>query len=239
MMDLTEKTANINRHPWELSRSHCIIRQINNHTFTTIADIDAGDRFFTTKLLPFVTDTIYAVDTAYVDTNTKFDGIHCINSISELPELNDNSAIIMMDVLEHVSDDAVFLCVILDKLSSGGTLLITVPAMQFLFSDHDTFLHHYRRYSRKQLLTLLQKSGLIVEKCHYFFFSLFFIRLLTLRKKHIGGIGEWRFSEYHTITRIIRFVLNADFFFCALFARFRIYLPGLSLLAVCKKDAQC
>jgi len=52
------------------------------------------------------------------------------------------------------------------------------------------------------------------------------------------GVDNWHFSENHFLTQIIRIILNVDFRFCAFFARFRIYLPGLSLLAVCKKGEE-
>ncbi|MDR2578426.1 MAG: hypothetical protein LBC70_06420 [Chitinispirillales bacterium] len=120
-------------------------------------------------------------------------------------------------------------------------MLITVPAFQSLFSNHDVFLKHRRRYGRKQLLVLLRSCGLHVEKCHYFYSGLFFARwasLLLTKEKPVEkqtSIGEWRFGEKHVITRIVRAILNIDFRVCAALAKLRIYLPGLSLLAVCRK----
>jgi hypothetical protein len=142
----------------------------------------------------------------------------------------------MMDVLEHVQNDREFLASALNALPDGGNVLVTVPAFQFLFSDHDVFLKHYRRYDRKSLMKLLTDSGLAIEQCHYFYTSLFFARFLLgfFKKKH-NGIGGWRFHERHIITKMIYWALNVDFAMCGLFARFHIYLPGLSLLAVCKK----
>jgi hypothetical protein len=86
----------------------------------------------------------------------------------------------MMDVLEHIEHDAPFLSTVLEKLSPGGMALITVPAMQFLFSDHDAFLKHFRRYNRKQVLSLLGNFDVTVERCHYFYTSLFCARLVSL-----------------------------------------------------------
>jgi hypothetical protein len=147
----------------------------------------------------------------------------------------------MMDVLEHIHDDAYFLAEAIKKLTGGGFVFITVPAFQFLFSAHDVFLKHCRRYNRKQLLALLDAQGLKVERCHYFYASLFFARLAQslLQNKKAAvrhtGIGEWRFSEKHIVTRLIRAVLTIDFYCCAFLSRFHITLPGLSLLAVCRK----
>jgi SAM-dependent methyltransferase len=239
-MDLKEKTPNPNRHPWELSRARCILGLIQQKKLKRFADIGAGDGFFTQKLLMIAPDAAYAVDSEYGDDATCIDGIICLNSISKLPEKSFDG-LILMDVLEHIEDDDAFLKEALDKLVSGGALFMTVPAMQFLFSSHDRFLGHYRRYSRKRLLALLGKNEVEVERCFYFYTALFFFRLASLVKDRLmpekkqTGLGTWRFPEKHLVTRsIIRF-LNTDFFTNSILDKRRIYLPGLSLVAVCRK----
>ena len=213
---------------------------IKKYSLCTAVDIGAGDRFFTSQLASFVSGAIYAVDTGYDEKENSLDGIHCFNNISELPEFC-NGGIILMDVLEHIHDDTSFLKEILEKMPASSFVFITVPAFQFLFSGHDVFLKHYRRYNRMQLLALIKAVNLRVEKCHYFYSSLFFARMISLfirkdKQKRPGGIGEWRFGEKHIITRIISAILNIDFHICAFFANFHIYLPGLSILAVCKNQ---
>jgi hypothetical protein len=143
-----------------------------------------------------------------------------------------------MDVFEHIQNDNAFLQSILEKIPQGGLLFITVPAFQFLFSTHDEFLKHYRRYSRKTLLALLSSNGLYIQKCHYFYASLFLARIVSflLKKKKLSGIGTWRFSEKNIITRFVCAVFNLDFYICAFLARVHVYPPGLSLLAICRKQ---
>jgi SAM-dependent methyltransferase len=241
-MDLKEKTSNINRHPWELSRSRCILSLIRKRPWKRFADIGAGDMFFTRQLLDMDSRTeVYAVDSEYDEELKSVDGIHCLNDISGLPD-GSFDCLVLMDVLEHIEDDDAFLKKLLDKLVVGGSLVITVPAMQFLFSSHDKFLHHYRRYSRKRLLTLLKKNNLKIEKCHYFYTLLFFLRLVSLVKdrllpdKNQTGVGEWKFPKKHIATQCIMRILNIDFFINTLLDKCRIHLPGLSVMAVCKKN---
>jgi hypothetical protein len=243
LMDLIEKMSYGNRHPWELSRTQCISNVVRKHPICTIVDIGAGDCFFMSKLADSVSGHLYAIDTGYTEKTKMLMGgsmIHCFNSISELPELADTA--VLMDVLEHVSNDNVFLKQITERLSADALVVITVPAFQLLFSNHDVFLKHYRRYNRKQLLTLLHSNNLIVEKSHYFYISLFFARLLSLplakRKSTLNksGIGNWNFNEKHILTQAIRVILNIDFKICAFFSRLHINLPGLSLLAICRKQ---
>jgi SAM-dependent methyltransferase len=240
-MDLKEKTSNINRHPWELSRSHCLLNLVRKRQWKRFADIGAGDMFFTRQLLGITSDTaVYAVDSEYEEGMSVVDGIHCLNDISELPAVGFD-CLVLMDVLEHVEDDDAFLKALLDKLLLGGSLVITVPAMQFLFSSHDVFLSHYRRYSRKRLLNLLKNNNLAIEKCHYFYTTLFFLRLVSLLKDRLmpdenqAGIGEWKYSRKHIITRCIMRCLNVDFFVNSILDKCRIHLPGLSVMAVCRK----
>jgi hypothetical protein len=237
-MDLREKMTRSKRHPWELSRARCVLNIIKQYHLSAAADIGAGDRFFTRQLASVIPGAVYAVDTGYAEKAAPVDGIHCLNDIAGLPELT-GGGVILMDVLEHIKNDAVFLQSILEKIPQGGLIFITVPAFQFLFSAHDEFLKHYRRYRRKTLLALLNDQGLYIHQCHYFYTSLFWARAagLLLKKKNLSGIGTWRFAEKNIITRLVCALLNFDFYLCAFLARFRVYPPGLSLLAICRKQA--
>ena len=76
---------------------------------------------------------------------------------------------LMMDVLEHIEDDDAFLAVYVQKAPAGSHLFITVPAFQFLWSGHDIFLEHYRRYSLSRLRGLVTQAGLEIRRAHYFF----------------------------------------------------------------------
>jgi hypothetical protein len=118
-----------------------------------------------------------------------------------------------MDVLEQIEDDAAFIDILLEKIPCGSMILVTVPAFQFLFSSHDVFLKHHRRYNKKELLRLLNHAALHIGKCHYFYASLFVMRAAAsfIQRKQLSGIGSWRFSEKSLVTRLFYAVLNFDF----------------------------
>ncbi|GHV16779.1 hypothetical protein AGMMS49938_17100 [Fibrobacterales bacterium] len=250
-MDLVEKTSNANRHPWELSRAESILSVMAkdiSHS-AKFVDIGAGDRFFTQKLGSIVKGDIYAVDSGY-NENSMIDGIHCLTSVSDLPKIDENSVDIMgrersivtiLDVLEHTEDAVQFLQEIISKVPQNTTFFITVPAFQFLFSAHDTFLKHFRRYNKTALLKVLKENNLKVKKYHYFYCSLFFARLFSRiianKPKEQEGIGGWKFGEKHFITLLIKLILNLDFKCCAFLANLKIFIPGLSLLAVCERES--
>lgn len=73
----------------------------------------------------------------------------------------------LFDILEHVADERPLLGEILRVLRPDGLLIITVPAFQFLWSEHDVALHHYRRYTRKDLIRLLTDAGLRIISASY------------------------------------------------------------------------
>jgi SAM-dependent methyltransferase len=59
-----------------------------------------------------------------------------------------------LDVLEHTPDDRAVVDGFHRLLKPGGVALVTVPAGMALWGDWDVALHHYRRYSRRQLVEL-------------------------------------------------------------------------------------
>ncbi|MDR2130812.1 MAG: class I SAM-dependent methyltransferase [Odoribacteraceae bacterium] len=188
----------------------------------------------------FTDGKIYAADIFFPEEGMMKEGIVCVNDIGKLPE-NELDGVIMMDVLEHVENDRQFLNAVVDKLKNNGTIFITVPAHPFLFSTFDTRAGHFRRYSRKQLLALLKQNDHIeIEKCHYFYTSLFLALLLSKLKKEKTDRTErqWKYPEKSTITRIARWVLNVDFWISKTLYKAGIHLPGLSLTAICRKKIQ-
>ena len=44
-------------------------------------------------------------------------------------------------------------------VAPGGSLLVTVPAYQWLWSGHDEVNHHRRRYTQRSLRTVAEKAG--------------------------------------------------------------------------------
>lgn len=87
--------------------------------------------------------------------------------------------ICLFDVLEHVQYDYESLVAIRHFLKPDGCLIITIPAYQWLWSAHDTVLHHFRRYSRKGFETLFKKAGYRAEKLSFFNMTLFPIAMVA------------------------------------------------------------
>lgn len=84
---------------------------------------------------------------------------------SPLPALdgvadNHYDLIAILDVLEHVEDDRAALQAIAKRLRPGGTILITVPQFPWMWSGHDVANHHFRRYTKATLRTVISDAHL-------------------------------------------------------------------------------
>jgi SAM-dependent methyltransferase len=81
--------------------------------------------------------------------------------------------VLATDIIEHVGDDGAALGEIRRVLKSSGHVLITVPAFQVLWGLQDDVSHHQRRYRARQLLALVDVSGLSTSTRFYFNYLLF------------------------------------------------------------------
>lgn len=95
--------------------------------------------------------------------------------------------IVLLDVLEHIEDDIGALNALTAKLKPGGSLLITVPAFSFLWSNHDESHHHKRRYRLHELVEKMQHCNLQPKHASYFNTWLFpVIALVRILHKKLG-----------------------------------------------------
>ncbi len=76
--------------------------------------------------------------------------------------------VLMVNVLEHVPDEAVALANIFQALESGGRAVILVPQHPQLYGTLDTALEHRERYTAAKLRQSLESAGFRVEKCFDF-----------------------------------------------------------------------
>jgi SAM-dependent methyltransferase len=72
------------------------------------------------------------------------------------------------DVIEHIDDHHAALASIAAKLKPGGKFVMTVPAHQWMWSAHDVVNHHKRRYSKRSLKQLVERSPMQLQKVGYF-----------------------------------------------------------------------
>ena len=88
----------------------------------------------------------------------------------ELDETRSVNVFTMFDVLEHIEHDSDFLIKLRQSAAPNHTLLVSVPACQFLFGDHDRLLNHFRRYSITRLNECLARAGYRPLTTRYYMF---------------------------------------------------------------------
>lgn len=99
--------------------------------------------------------------------------------------------IIAIDVVEHIQDDRRFVEFLASRLRPNGLLLICVPAFQFLWSNHDVFLEHYRRYRLAPLERLVGVSRLQIIDSGYTYILLFpLILVVRLAKRLLADAAQ-------------------------------------------------
>ncbi len=105
-----------------------------------------------------------------------------------IPFTDQYDLILILDVIEHLDNDLAALMALHSRLKPGGWLLITVPAYQFLWSQHDDINHHKRRYVLPGLKQLVGKAGYTVRYGSYFNAFLFPIVALVRFLKNLLNI---------------------------------------------------
>lgn len=101
-----------------------------------------------------------------------FDLSHC-----PLPD-NSIDVAILLNVLEHIQDDALAVQQVYRILKPGGIAIIEVPAGPELYDIYDELLMHYRRYKMRDLRQLFLDSKFeILHQSHlgFFLYPAFFL----------------------------------------------------------------
>jgi SAM-dependent methyltransferase len=86
--------------------------------------------------------------------------------------------IVMADVIEHIPDDLPILQRAKRALAQDGTLLVSVPALECLWTHHDDLNLHERRYSKSSLKASLERAGFEVVSIRYAFIWPGFAKLI-------------------------------------------------------------
>ena len=133
------------------------------------------------------------------------------------------------DVIEHIADDAAALASIAKRLKPGGTLVITVPAHQWMWSAHDKVNHHQRRYSKRTLARLFKQSPLKLDAIGYFNSLLFPLAVAQRLASRVSGSED---SDLSMPPAPVNYLLERTFAAERLLIGRVPLPPGLSLFAV-------
>ena len=216
---------NEKEHWWYKGRreiiSTIIGKSISKKKKLKILDFGAGSGTNSVMLSDYGDVYVYEKDKNIQDyLKKKFDKN---SNIFVLNEMNENiffDLIIASDVIEHIKDDNEVIKFLSKILKSEGKILITVPAYNFLYTERDKVLGHFRRYNRTMLREKTEKHFKTIQLSYYNFFLFFlsltlFIFLKIFKAKHLITSPE----------RTPNFIINS--LLCNIFSSERFFLKWL------------
>lgn len=226
------------RHFWFVGRRALIARLLKRYLgdqAQLILDLGCGTGF--------MLEILMQLGHRVIGLDQRPEGLRAVNRVlpqswllqaeaTRLPLIeNAFDAVMLLDVLEH-ADDQKLLAEVRRVLRPGGLALITVPALPWLWSYRDKDAGHLRRYTLRQLTSLLSGEKFQVLEISYYQFLLFPIILVF---RLFGKKGQvWRDFEDLQIP-VLNKVLT---WINVLEAKLGMIVPwpwGSSLVVVCRR----
>jgi len=248
-MDLIERpTDEVRRHPWEIARARFFLRLVERlgvvEGTASWLDVGAGDAWFAHQLREVIPEAARLVcwDVNYSPSQLEAADTAGGVVLTQARPSGVFDGVLMLDVIEHVEDDIGFVRgIVSESVAAGGWVLVSVPAYQSLFSEHDRALKHFRRYSPRSLRSVLEAAGLSVEARGGLFHALLPVRgAQVLHERRRGpapeqtGIGAWQGDD--RVSRIVTAALDLEArVSLAMGTRNLPAVPGLSTWAFCRR----
>jgi 2-polyprenyl-3-methyl-5-hydroxy-6-metoxy-1,4-benzoquinol methylase len=214
-----------------------LLRSLRPRPGSAILDVGCGDALSFPTLSEFGTVRGIEVDENLLDPSGPFRERISSRPLGD-PAYDDPSwrfdLITALDVIEHIDDDRSAISSMAAMLRPGGLLVVTVPAFELLWDQHDEINDHRRRYTVTRLRRTLDVQGLGLLQVRYLFRALFIPKLLV----RLVNAGRSRKVAQHGIPRPA--INTALQHLCVLEDRLLRRLPvpfGTSVVGVARKRA--
>ena len=142
------------------------------HIGPEVLEIGAGHGLFTERLAAgsHVTATDVS-DRCVFNLQQRYAGDRRVDvrqaDLSEATSSGVYDSVVLINVLEHIADDALAAKQLAAALKPDGRLVLWVPALSQLYSDFDRRIGHHRRYTIPRLRKLLAGADLTVLDIRY------------------------------------------------------------------------
>jgi hypothetical protein len=210
-MDIKEEgliKGDIGKHWYYRAKLAALHRMLPVGAPTVILDVGAGLGFFSGSLLQSTNArAAMCVDPGYPENR---DDARMGKPLlfRRSVDRSDADLVLLMDVIEHVEDDVGLVREYVNKVAPGTRFVVTVPAFMWLWSGHDVFLEHFRRYTLARIERVLRAGGLTVELGCYFYAALLPLVALSRVAERLRGHGH---GEVRSQMREFGPLLNAMF----------------------------
>jgi SAM-dependent methyltransferase len=181
-------------HWWWRARERIILahleRLVPPDGFGPILDVGCGDGLFFGKLRTLGEPEGVEEDASLVTPAGRARGSIHIGPFDESFRPGRRyGLVLLLDALEHFRDDCACLRRALALLAPGGTVVITVPAFQALWTAHDDVNRHVRRYTKAALRRLADDAGLRLDHMEYLFQWTALVKLAVRAKEAVWRPG--------------------------------------------------
>ena len=201
--DLTafhEETAGSSHFIDTASRKQAVIqlKKYCNESFPVILDIGCSSGFLIEKIKFEIPDAFVIGTDIVIGPLAKLSAsrpeiplLHFDLTTCPLPD-NSVDAVVLLNVLEHIEDDALAVRQLFRILKPGGVAIIEVPAGPELYDIYDELLMHYRRYKIKDLRNIFLNDGFSILRQSHMGFLLYpgFFLVKQLQRTRWAKISE-------------------------------------------------
>jgi 2-polyprenyl-3-methyl-5-hydroxy-6-metoxy-1,4-benzoquinol methylase len=162
-------------HWWWRAREKAILREIDQLGFVpdgsqTLLDVGCGDGLLFDALSPFGKIFGVEADSTTLSEDGKWrEQIFCQQFDQSFQPQEQFDLILMLDLLEHLPFPQDALEHAKSLLSPNGKILMTVPAFQALWTNHDDLNHHFIRYDKNNFASLVSNVGIHIDQLRYLF----------------------------------------------------------------------
>lgn len=160
---------------WFVSRRAIIAEVLRSHLGVQpdrrILDVGCGSGGMLPMLTEFGTVDGIEPDAASVEHGqATFPGVTIRQGQvpDDLPADHSYDLVTAFDVIEHIADDLGAVAAMRAALRPDGTVVVTVPALPWLWSEHDELNGHHRRYTADTLRDVLTRGGLEVRHLSHY-----------------------------------------------------------------------
>lgn len=233
---------------WFLTRREAVLKFVKEASRgSSILDVGcaSGHLLQNLKELGFKEDHLFGIDISEVGIEVAQSNGFTQTEIMDGSKLsyvnNQFDIVISSDSLEHMEFDERALSHWFRVLKPGGKLIVFVPAFMTLWSAHDIINHHYKRYTKTILSSMLEKTGFIVVKKGYWNFFLFLPIALVrvLKRGELKNQGKLALEDdLSKTTPIINWLLKSLLRFENLMLPFFSFPFGVSTFCIAEKPKE-
>lgn len=167
--DLKAMSFAVNYHRW-------IIKNFKPYLGGDVAEVGAGSGNFSLLLLEEAkhliafepSENMYPILSERLSGEKRVETVNGYFGDAYSKFKNGFDSVMYVNVLEHIEEDEKEFSHMYKALKRGGHALVYVPALSFLFGDIDRAMGHFRRYDKKGIVKIAQRSGFDIRLVKYF-----------------------------------------------------------------------